>query len=66
MRVLRVYRDVTALTAFTDSRFYVRYPHWDATQRRVVFERNEATGRLWSVQLPAVSAAGSPGPGPGR
>jgi hypothetical protein len=66
--VLRVSRSgqVTPLTAFVEPRFYVRYPRWDPAGRRVVFERYETTGRLWSVQLPAVSAAGLPGSGPGH
>jgi hypothetical protein len=66
--VLRITRSgqVTPLTAFVEPRFYVRYPRWDRAGRRVVFERYETTGRLWSVQLPPVSAAGSPGSGPGH
>jgi Tol biopolymer transport system component/DNA-binding winged helix-turn-helix (wHTH) protein len=66
--VFRIARSggVTPLTAFVEPRFYVRYPRWDPAGRRVVFERYEATGRLWSVQLPALTAAGSPGSVPGR
>jgi hypothetical protein len=52
---------VTALTAFAEPRFYVRYPRWDPANRRVVFERFETTGRVFGVQLPAVNAAQSPG-----
>jgi Tol biopolymer transport system component/DNA-binding winged helix-turn-helix (wHTH) protein len=66
--VLRVSRagQVTPLTAFVEPRFYVRYPRWDRAGRRVIFERYETTGRLWSVQLPAFSAAGSRGSGSGH
>ena len=66
--VFRVARSggVTPLTAFVEPRFYVRYPRWDPAGRRVVFERYETTGRLWSVQLPALTAAGSPGSAPAR
>ncbi|HUR32477.1 MAG TPA: hypothetical protein VM032_01690 [Vicinamibacterales bacterium] len=42
-----------ALTSFTEPRFYVRYPRWDAVHARVVFERFETRGTLWSVTLPA-------------
>ena len=44
--------DDTALTAFTDARSYVRYPHWDRAGQRILFERAETTGNIWSVQLP--------------
>jgi len=40
------------LTSFTEPRFYVRYPRWDAVNSRVVFERFETAGRLWAVELP--------------
>ncbi len=66
LRIARSTGQATPLTAFVEPRFYVRYPRWDPAGRRVVFERYETTGRLWSVQLPAVSAAGSPGSGPGH
>lgn len=42
-----------AITAFTEPRFYVRYPRWDAAHKRVVFERFESNARLWSVELPS-------------
>jgi hypothetical protein len=57
---------VAAVTAFVEPRFYVRYTRWDPARRRVVFERYETTGRLWSVPLPTISAAGSPAPDRGR
>jgi Tol biopolymer transport system component len=51
---------VSTLTAFTEPRFYVRYPRWDPTGRRVLFERYETTGRLWSLRLPPVTVAEPP------
>jgi Tol biopolymer transport system component/DNA-binding winged helix-turn-helix (wHTH) protein len=56
---------VRTLTSFREPRFYVRYPRWDRANRRVVFQRVEAAGRVWSVRLPpVVSAAGSPATAP--
>ena len=52
MSVSRSKGRVAALTTFTEPRFYVRYPRWDMSRRRVVFERWETNGRLWSVRLP--------------
>jgi Tol biopolymer transport system component/DNA-binding winged helix-turn-helix (wHTH) protein len=66
LRLSRTTGQVTPLTTFVEPRFYVRYPRWDPAGRRVVFERYETTGRLWSVQLPTVNAAGSRGSGPGH
>jgi Tol biopolymer transport system component/DNA-binding winged helix-turn-helix (wHTH) protein len=66
LRISATTGEATPLTAFVEPRFYVRYPRWDRARRRAVFERYETTGRLWSVQLPAVSAAGSPGSGGGH
>ena len=37
--VARATGKVTAMTAFVEPRFYVRYARWDAANRRVVFER---------------------------
>ena len=42
---------VRTLTRFGDSRSYVRYPRWDASRSRVVFERSETAGRLWAVEI---------------
>ena len=42
---------VQTLTRFTEPRIYVRYPRWDASQSRVLFERSETTSRIWSVDL---------------
>ena len=47
-------------SAFVEPRFYVRYARWDTANRRVVFERDETTGRLWSVRIPDVTAPRSP------
>lgn len=43
---------VAPLTAFTDARSFVRYPRWDPAGRRILFERAETTGNIWSVQVP--------------
>ena len=61
--VARATGTVTAMTAFVEPRFYVRYARWDAANRRVVFERDETTGRLWSVRIPDVTAPQSPARG---
>ncbi|MFI5078516.1 MAG: TolB family protein, partial [Vicinamibacteria bacterium] len=65
-RVARTTGTVTAMTAFVEPRFYVRYARWDAANRRVVFERDETTGRLWSVRIPDVTAPQSPARGDSR
>lgn len=39
-------------TSFTDARSYVRYPQWDAVQRRITFERGDALGNVWTTRLP--------------
>jgi Tol biopolymer transport system component/DNA-binding winged helix-turn-helix (wHTH) protein len=52
MSVSRLTGTVAALTSFDEPRFYVRYPRWDLSRQRVVFERWETGGRLWSVRLP--------------
>ena len=64
--VARATGKVTAMTAFVEPRFYVRYARWDAANRRVVFERDETTGRLWSVRIPDVTAPRSPARGSSR
>jgi Tol biopolymer transport system component len=43
---------VRTLTQFSEPRFYVRYPRWDASQGRVLFQVSETTSRIWSVDLP--------------
>ena len=44
---------VQILTSFTEPRMYVRYPKWDEANKRVLVERTETTGRIWSVELPS-------------
>jgi Tol biopolymer transport system component/DNA-binding winged helix-turn-helix (wHTH) protein len=39
------------ITSFTDPRVYVRYPVWSPQGDRIVFERGEITGRLWSMAI---------------
>jgi hypothetical protein len=41
------------MTSLTQPRFYVRYPRWDSAGRRIVFERFETAGALWSIEIPA-------------
>ena len=43
---------VETLTNFRTPRLYIRDPKWDQANNRVVFERSETTGRIWSVDLP--------------
>jgi hypothetical protein len=45
------------LTHFTEPRAWVRYPRWDGANNRVVFERFESLGRIWSVELPSPRSA---------
>jgi Tol biopolymer transport system component len=44
-------RVIRSLTRFTEPRVYVRYPRWDASAGRVVFERSETSGRIWGVEV---------------
>lgn len=44
--------EISVLTHFTVPHGHVRYPRWDATNHRAVFERAQTTGRIWSVELP--------------
>ncbi|MFN7983060.1 MAG: winged helix-turn-helix domain-containing protein [Vicinamibacterales bacterium] len=50
--VNRLTRKTISYTGFTDARSYVRYPQWDAAQRRVTFERGMTTGNIWTARLP--------------
>jgi Tol biopolymer transport system component len=52
---------VRLLTSFTEPRFYVRYVSWDAANDRIVFERHEVQGTIWSVDLPPVVTARAAG-----
>jgi Tol biopolymer transport system component len=42
---------IQTLTHFTEPGIYVRYPRWDASQNRVIFERSETTSRILAVDL---------------
>ena len=55
-RVSRTTGAVSVLTRFTYPRMYVRYPRWDAAHSRIVFERSETTGRIWTAEIPAAAA----------
>jgi Tol biopolymer transport system component/DNA-binding winged helix-turn-helix (wHTH) protein len=44
---------VRTLTTFSEPRLYVRYPRWDASQNRVLFQVAETTSRIWSVDVSA-------------
>jgi hypothetical protein len=50
--VSRTTGDIRPLTRFTLPLGHVRYPRWDAARDRVVFQRGQTTGRLWTVDLP--------------
>jgi Tol biopolymer transport system component/DNA-binding winged helix-turn-helix (wHTH) protein len=43
---------VRMVTDNSEPRVYVRYPRWDATGSRVIFERAVTNGRVWSAMLP--------------
>ena len=43
------------LEIFTRPSQYVRYPVWAPGRTRIVFERGEVTGRIWSVEIPSSS-----------
>ena len=51
--VSRTTRTTRLVTSFTRPTQYVRYPAWASTRDRIVFERGEITGRIWSVELPS-------------
>ena len=50
--VSRKTREVRQLTEFNSVEGYVRYPSWSPVRPRVVFERAEQRGSLWSMTLP--------------
>jgi Tol biopolymer transport system component len=50
--VSRTSNQIRQLTYFTSVEGYVRYPDWSRTQPRIVFERAEQTGSLWTMKLP--------------
>lgn len=51
--VSRTTRATQTVTSFTRAAQYVRYPVWAPARDRIVFERGEITGRIWSVEIPA-------------
>jgi Tol biopolymer transport system component len=57
--ISRATSEVRDLTHFTTPRLSVQYPQWDDANDRVVFERSETTGRIWSVELPERTMAGT-------
>ena len=50
--VSRKTKEIRQLTYFTSVEGYVRYPDWSRTRSRIVFERAEQTGSLWTMKLP--------------
>jgi Tol biopolymer transport system component len=50
--VSRLTSRVRALTTFDDPGIYVRYPRWDQAAARVLFERSDTRGRVWTVEIP--------------
>lgn len=50
--VSRETKAIQQLTSFTSVNGYVRYPTWSPQGDRVVFERAEHKGSLWTVRLP--------------
>ena len=43
---------IRQLTRFTTAEGYVRYPSWSFTRDRIVFERAEGRGSVWTLALP--------------
>jgi Tol biopolymer transport system component/DNA-binding winged helix-turn-helix (wHTH) protein len=50
--VSRKTKKIDQLTDFNSVQGYVRYPSWSRTRDRVVFERAEQRGTLWTAKLP--------------
>jgi Tol biopolymer transport system component len=50
--VSRKTKEISQLTDFDSVQGYVRYPSWSPTRPRIVFERAEHRGSLWSAKLP--------------
>lgn len=50
--VSRKTKEVKQLTSFTSVEGYVRYPSWSRSRSRIVFERAEQRGSLWTTKLP--------------
>ena len=51
--VSRRTREVAQLTFFTSAAGYVRYPAWSPRGPRLVFERSQDTGNIWTTTLPS-------------
>jgi Tol biopolymer transport system component/DNA-binding winged helix-turn-helix (wHTH) protein len=49
--VSRKTKEIRQLTDFDSVEGYVRYPSWSLTRPRIVFERAEQRGSLWSLQV---------------
>ncbi|MFN7914173.1 MAG: winged helix-turn-helix domain-containing protein [Vicinamibacterales bacterium] len=47
---------VRQFTDFTDARSYVRYPQFDPSGRRILFERAQATANIWRAAMPGAAA----------
>jgi Tol biopolymer transport system component len=50
--VSRSSRQTHMLTSFTRPNQFVRYPAWAPGRDRIIFERSEVTGRIWTVEIP--------------
>jgi Tol biopolymer transport system component len=40
------------LTESEPPRVYLRYPHWSPTGDRIVYERGETRGNIWTIGVP--------------
>jgi Tol biopolymer transport system component len=58
--VSRRAKTTRALTEFTSSSGYVRYPSWSPRGNRIVFERGIQTSNVWVVRLPSALTKGKP------
>jgi Tol biopolymer transport system component len=45
-------RLVSQITSFTAPTGYVRYPAWSPSGSRIVFERAQTSGSVWTATLP--------------
>jgi Tol biopolymer transport system component/DNA-binding winged helix-turn-helix (wHTH) protein len=45
-------RVITQITSFTAPTGYVRYPAWSPSGSRIVFERAQSSGSVWTATLP--------------
>jgi Tol biopolymer transport system component len=51
--VSRTSRVTRLVTSFTRPNQYVRYPVWAPGRDRIVFERGDVTGQIWTVEIPS-------------